>query len=223
MLVVLFGASLLGSVSIGYSLLRVGFPDKQNLPLKEKLAYGYGLGILTFLPAMVMAITYSERSFFLIAGIFYLFLFTALYAKRVYKNESDTATLIVEKRIVPIPNKVLTQEEKEGKGRFVSKLKQEENIIPVTSKPKKRIIASPLRVVNDKPRKEQIFKEKETNVIEKLRQKTIQINKEDEDTKQKDTLSKLKGFAKQIDKVKAKKSKDDDELEEMPEIDESDF
>ena len=223
MLVVLFGASLLGSVSIGYSLLRVGFPDKQSLPITEKLAYGYGFGILTFLPAMAIAITYSEKSFFLIAGIFYLFLFTLLYAKRIYNNESDNVELIIENTHIPLPNKVLTDEEKEGKGSFIPKLKKEETVIPNKKENKKRITASPLRIVNDKSEKEHIFKEKETNVIEKLRKKTIQINKEDKDKQQQKTLSKLKGFAKQINKVKEKKIKDDDELEEMPDIDESDF
>ena len=108
-----FGLTLLGSCSLGYSLLRAGFPQRQNSKKIEKLAYGYALGILVFIPGMILALIINEQFFFLITAIIYIILFSIFMAKRKYKNEIDDTPLIIEKIKVVIPNKVLTKEEKE--------------------------------------------------------------------------------------------------------------
>ena len=56
-----------------------------------------------------------------------------------------------------------------------------------------------LKIVDPKTTKEQLFKDEETNVIEKLREKTINAKDDESKEKRNNVLNKLKGFAKQLE------------------------
>ncbi|MFA5764032.1 MAG: hypothetical protein WC915_04425 [archaeon] len=215
-----FGLTLLGSCSLGYSLLRAGFPQKQSIKKIEKLAYSYALGILIFIPGMIVAALINEQFFFLITTIVYIILFSIFMAKRKYKNETDTVELIIQKTKVIIPNKILTKEEKEkieldktNDADSTQNYNQSQNTQTNynsqdyssnqnlnSANPKRRVSSDDvLKIVDPKTTKEQLFKDEETNVIEKLREKTINAKNNESTEKRKDMLDKLKGFAKQME------------------------
>ena len=152
--------TLLGSSSLGYSLLRTAFPKTQSLGMMNKVLYGYALGAIVVVPAMVTALFFGATSFFLILGLMYALLFIIFIAKRISYNENDGVKLKKEEKVeVAIPRRILTKEEKEGRS----------NIIKKPIKAKQIIRNTPVASIKIK---EQIFKEKQPNVIAELREKT---------------------------------------------------
>jgi hypothetical protein len=200
--------ALLGSSSLGYSLLRTAFPKTQSLEMMNKVLYGYALGAIVVVPAMVTALFFGATSFFLILGLLYALLFIIFIAKRISYEEEDDIKLKKEEKVeVAIPRRILTKEEKEG----------ESNIIKKPIKSKQIIRNTPVASIKIK---EQIFKEKQPNVIAELREKTTKIEKEKKLNEKEEALKKMKSFAKQIDKKKKKKNSneiDEDELSNLGE------
>ncbi|MBT4870130.1 MAG: hypothetical protein HON47_00985 [Candidatus Diapherotrites archaeon] len=200
--------TLLGSSSLGYSLLRTAFPKTQSLGMMNKVLYGYALGAIVVVPAMVTALFFGATSFFLILGLMYALLFIIFIAKRISYNENDGVKLKKEEKVeVAIPRRILTKEEKEGRS----------NIIKKPIKAKQIIRNTPVAQIKIK---EQIFKEKQPNVIAELREKTTKIEKEKKLNEKEEALKKMKSFAKQIDKKKKKKNSneiDEDELSNLGE------
>lgn len=184
----LFVLAFLGSFSLGYSLLRTGFPSKQDSIISEKIGFSIVFGILVFIPGFVISNVY-EKSFFLIAIIFYIILFLVFMAKRIYFNEKDTAELVEEKEI-EIPQKIKKAVEKEN-----------------TKKAPVKKEAQP-------------FKDKKNKIIKQIQENTLKIKTKTEKSEKEKALEKLKGSAKRLDK---KKNKEDEDIEELFEIDESDF
>ncbi|MBT7241644.1 MAG: hypothetical protein HN878_04080 [Candidatus Diapherotrites archaeon] len=200
--------ALLGSSSLGYSLLRTAFPKTQSLEMMNKVLYGYALGAIVVVPAMVTALFFGATSFFLILGLMYALLFIIFIAKRISYNENDGVKLKKEEKVeVAIPRRILTKEEKEGRS----------NIIKKPIKAKQIIRNTPVAQIKIK---EQIFKEKQPNVIAELREKTTKIEKEKKLSDKEEALKKMKSFAKQIDKKKKKKNSNEineDELSNLGE------
>jgi uncharacterized membrane protein YgaE (UPF0421/DUF939 family) len=224
----LFIVSFIGSFSLGYMILRTALPEKQSASLQEKLGYSYALGIIMFIPSFIVASSISAKSFFLIFIITFIIFFIGALVKRKMDNSEDEIELIKEEKSEVIPKKILKKEREEKNWRnknFPKKeniIKEEKNIKKEAEKKKKTFSSGELKVIGgDK----QIFKEKEPSVIDKLREKTTESNKEISENEKKKTLEKLRGFAKDIDKKKnlEKNKKDfeeDEELEEIKEIDE---
>ena len=202
--VLLYVLSLLGSCSIGYSLLRTGFPEKQDTNIVEKLGYGYALGLIVFIPGIIAMFLYSEKSFFIMAGIFYALMIAIMLVVRKSNNKKDEVELFEEKKTERIPKKAMTKEEQTAGTK-----------IAIDDYDK------PVEVVSDKEIKEQLFKVKSSNVIQKLREKTIGMEKQKKDKEKEETLKKLKGFAKQIKESSKEELKDveEDELERIGEED----
>ena len=166
------------------------------------------LGAIVVLPAMVTALFFGATSFFLILGLMYALLFIIFIAKRISYNENDGVKLKKEEKVeVAIPRRILTKEEKEGRS----------NIIKKPIKAKQIIRNTPVAQIKIK---EQIFKEKQPNVIAELREKTTKIEKEKKLSDKEEALKKMKSFAKQIDKKKKKKNSNEineDELSNLGE------
>jgi hypothetical protein len=192
--------TLAGSSSFGYSLLRTGFPKTQSLQTINKIIYGYGAGLVVVVPSVITAVLFGEGSFFLMLGVIYGLLFAILLVRRISFDDHDSFKLIKkEKQRAILPKKILTKDEKENSGR-VKKIT--ENIV---NKP----IVSSVKI------KEHIFKEKQPNVIAQLRKKTTKIENESKQQEKEEALKKMKSFAKQIDKKKVAKKKDDIDEDEL--------
>ncbi len=216
----LYGLALLGSFSLGYSLLRLGFPEKQGLSLIQKVTYGYAIGILIFIPGFIAEFTFSKKIFFLVSSIFYAFLFAGFLAKRIYSKETDNVELVKENTKQRIPKKVLTEEEKKSSQRYVENEVKESQIN--NEKEYKKITAEELKIVNS-DKGEQVFKEKKPSVIESLRKKTIEENKVSDNKKRSEALARLKGLAKQMDKKEIEEDDEDISEDELKEISEGDY
>ena len=203
--IIFYVLALLGSSSLGYSLMRTGFPKTQDFELLNKIIYGYALGLVVVVPAVATAWFFGAASFFLMLGIIFGLLFIIFIAKRISYADIDNIPLQKEeKKKVFIPKKVLTLEEKEIDRDVEEKVK-------VAIQPS---IVRPAKI------KEQIFKEKQPNVINQLRKKTTAIENEKNKEDKADALAKMKNFAKQINAKKAKKSTDEIDEDELSSLDE---
>ena len=213
--IVFYLLTALGSSSLGYSLLRTGFPKTQALETMNKILYGYALGLVVVLPAIATAMYFGAGSFFLMLGVIYGLLFAGFIAKRFSFEEKDDIPLVEkEKDNITIPRKILKKENK------VESTLTDRHPIIATNKTK----TTPARInTNSSPIKikEQIFKEKQPNVIAELREKTTKIEEEKKQVEKENALKKMKSFAKQIEKNKNKKKNydeiDEDELSNLGE------
>ena len=205
--VILYVVILLGCVSVGYSLLRLGFPEKQSSKKIDKIAYGYLLGIIVFLPAMASIFYLGDNFFFVISGITYTILFIIFGVMRKANKKTDSVELKKEEVIHSIPKKVLTNDEKaiianKGPESFDST----ENYAGGN-------------VINENELKKQIFKDGTPNVIDKLREKTTQMETLDEDKARKVALDRLRQAARGLEKKKDElRESEDDEDEEVGDI-----
>ncbi|MDD4251105.1 MAG: hypothetical protein PHX27_02845 [Candidatus ainarchaeum sp.] len=210
-----YGITLLGCFPIGYSLIRLILPQKQDSPLIDKIGYSYALGLIVFLPGMILALMVFEKLFFIITGIIYAIIFTIFFIKRKRDNLQDTIELTKEKIVEKIPQKILDEEERN------------ENLA-------KNVFNKKPKIITPQETKKQLFKEKMPNVIEKLRENTLKIKEKKEYTDKEETLNRLKNFAKQINKKnrileketinKSKKEDiDEQELEEIGNVNLDDY
>ena len=183
-----FIAAFVGSCSIGYSLLRTGFPKKQGATLGEKIGLGYLFGILVILPGIIAWMAFGIEAFFLISGVFYLFLFVIFIVKRKSYNENDDIHLKKDEKKIILPKKLILKDNKTQRQEMVT-----------TSKVK-----------------EQLFKEKQPNVITEINKKTNEIERKDNEKEKSEMLKKLKNFAKRINERKVDEDEiNEDELEEL--------
>jgi len=203
--IIFYALTLLGSSSLGYALLRAGFPSTQSINRLNKIIYGYAIGSVVVVPAIITAWFFGVASFFLMIGIIFCLLFVIFITRRLSYGEEDNVPLIEEeKKKVFIPKKILTVEERENDEDIEEKVKV--------------IIRQP--VVKPAKIKEQIFKEKQPNVIDQLRKKTTAIENKKNKENREAALRKMKDFAKQIDAKKAKKDINEIDEDELNNLDE---
>lgn len=248
-MIFLYIISFLGSFSLGYLTARIGFPRIQEEPFNKKILIGYFFGTIIFLPSIIFIFLDFEIIFFLLVIGTFFFISTIMFIVRIYNNKEDETELIEEKTSQYIPKRALAPEEKENeekneerkeseinnkenyenfKFQKAKELGAEDKIIKInhstTGKQEnglfiKESISS--KISNKSDNKEQIFKEKEPNVINKLREKTINNISSEKELKEKE-MQKLKELAKNKENELKEKKKiiDTQELEELTEIDE---
>ena len=232
MFVWLYALALVGSCSVGYSLLRLIYPEKQSASIGEKIGYSYGIGLIVFLPGIISIVMLGDKLFFIGSGAVYLVLFIAFYAKRKASGLADNEELVVQKTKRFIPTRVLTDEEKASQ-----KQEQTNNYANNTPTPKdlnktsnnktsnnnisnndntnhRKTNFGELKVVNSGEIKEQLFKEKQPNVIAKLREKTLNVETQKKEDERKASLARLKELAKQVNKKNITEKKNVDEKTE---------
>jgi hypothetical protein len=221
---IFYGIAIIGSFPIGYSLIRTILPEKQDSENIEKIAYGYALSLLVFIPAMIISLMVFEKFFFITTGIIYAILFTIFLAKRKMSNLVDEVELIEEKEETKIPKRVLTDEEKETnyqKIKPVNFKEQKNNFNKKKDITNKNNTSNKKNLDDDSPKK--------INVIESLREKTLEIKEKNYNEEKSINLDKLKDFAKQIEKKKSttetinKSKKDDIDEKELEEIGNEEF
>jgi hypothetical protein len=219
---IFYGIAIIGSFPIGYSLIRTILPEKQDSENIEKIAYGYALSMLVFIPGMIISLMVFEKFFFITTGIIYAILFTIFLIKRKMSKIVDEVELIEEKEEIKIPKRVLTDEEK---GINYQKIKPENFEEQKNSFNKKNNITDKNNSSNKKSLDDD--SPKKINVIESLREKTLKIKEKNYESEKNINLNKLKDFAKQMEKKKTetinKPKKDDIDEKELEEIGNEEF
>ena len=203
--IIFYLLAILGSSSLGYSLMRTGFPQTQSFKLLNKITLGYALGLVVVVPAIIAAWFFGVASFFLIMGLVFCLLFAIFIVKRISYNDKETVPLMEkEKKKFKIPKKILATDEKED------------------HKDTKKQVKGAVQMPSYKPAKikEHIFKEKQPNVIAQLRKKTTAIENEKNKEDKEEALRKMKNFATQINKKKTKKNVDEIDEDELNNLDE---
>lgn len=237
MLSALYLIFLVGSFSIGYSLLRIGFPEFQEKEFKEKIGMGYLIGLIVFLPSILSVFFNVEKFFFLFAISSYAFIAIVMFIVRTYYKKEETTQLIKENYFHKIPKKALTKEElgeqnKKNKSNVAPQVQKKENEkieLDITDfkkeKAKELGVEEKLDKINHSvtgkneggliikdsttAKQRQIFKESQPKLISK----TNENNKIEE-------IEKLKKLAKSIKENVENKKENDDDLEGLNEIDE---
>lgn len=179
---------MLGSFSLGYSLLRIGFPKKQGAELIEKIVYSYLLGLIIFGTGLIAGEVFGLEAFIIFSLLMYFFLICIMFVARTATRQNDSIELIKEKRKIKVPQKALTKEE-------IAKNKKEE---------KEEILKQKEKDEKKETTKGEFFKVKESNVIAELRKKTIKIDENDKKSEKENMLKKLREYAKDITKKKKK-------------------
>jgi predicted membrane protein len=188
---------IFGSFSLGYGLLRVGFPASQNYTGEKKLIIGFIIGVLIFWIALIANIAMQTENFYVLAILITATIFILFYAKRRVFSETDPE-IIVERKTRIVEDQVIQQmDAKETKPRITF-----EDGLMVKGKS-----------VQETKTKKQVFKEKEGNILNTLQDKTSELENEDEVKKKEDVLEKLRNSARQISDTKKAKTKEEDEEE----------
>ncbi len=238
MLTTLYLIFLVGSFSIGYSLIRIGFPEVQEKSIMEKIGMGYLIGLIVFLPSILSIFFTFEKFFFLFALGSYGFIAMIMFIVRSYNKKEDLVELNKKEFFNKIPKKALTKEEQEKLDNNKLQTTPSQNYdspIEVINTDFKQLKAKELNVENkmnninhsvtgenenglfikdstkSKTAQRQIFKDSEPNVIDKFRKKTIGLNQD----QKKEEIEKLKKLVKNIDlkKIDENKKKQDNKNE----------
>jgi hypothetical protein len=215
MIELIYGFYVIGSFSLGYSLLRTVFPQTQKQGVINKLIYGYLIGVMVVIPsaALTWFFQLGLTGFFLLsAGIYFAFLLL-FWIKRKSFNEKDQIEWKKEKKKEEIPKRILKEDEqvkKSGK-----RMDFEHGLMVKTTgkEQTKQGTGSPKTVLQEKQK--QVYKEKEDNIITALEKKTKEMEAKNREKEKKAALERLRDFAQEI-KEKKKKS----ELEEAEQMDE---
>jgi hypothetical protein len=200
--ILIYSFLILGSYSLGYGLIRIGFPLIQKRNLFEKIAIGYIGGIILFgLPFFIIdSFTLNEIYYALFSLIILLALILILFLKRTILNEEDP---LIEKEILKPINSNYTQTKED-----YSKLIKEDN----QKEKSKEIKFNQGLMVKSRNKKEQVFKEENKDINYK-NNSPLGVQKES-------IMSKLREYAQEIkgDLKETKKKKEEDEIEEDEEL-----
>ncbi|MGI6589545.1 MAG: hypothetical protein ACOX1V_02670 [Candidatus Iainarchaeum sp.] len=198
--ILIYSFIILGSYSLGYGLIRIGFPLIQKKTLIEKIAIGYLGGLIIFIPSFFIIEIFGLNEIYYIAFslIILLALMLSLFLKRTILNEEDP--LIEKETLQPtIPN-----QPKENYAKLVKEDTKKENT--------KKIIFGQELMVKSRNKKEQVFKEENKNTNDK-EDSPLGVQKES-------IMSKLREYAQDV-KNRPKESKkkiEKDEIEEDEEL-----
>lgn len=200
--ILIYSFLILGSYSLGYGLIRIGFPLIQKRNLFEKIAIGYIGGIILFgLPFFIIdSFTLNEIYYALFSLIILLALILILFLKRTILNEEDP---LIEKEILKPINSNYTQTKED-----YSKLIKEDN----QKEKSKEIKFNQGLMVKSRNKKEQVFKEENKDINYK-NNSPLEVQKES-------IMSKLREYAQEVkgDLKETKKKKEEDEIEEDEEL-----
>lgn len=200
--ILIYSFLILGSYSLGYGLIRIGFPLIQKRNLFEKIAIGYIGGIILFgLPFFIIdSFTLNEIYYALFSLIILLAIILILFLKRTILNEEDP---LIEKEILKPINSNYAQTKED-----YSKLIKEDN----QKEKSKEIKFNQGLMVKSRNKKEQVFKEENKDINYK-NNSPLGVQKES-------IMSKLREYAQEVkgDLKETKKKKEEDEIEEDEEL-----
>ena len=212
-----------GSYSIGYGLIRAGFPKVQKKSFIVKIASGYIAGLLLFGLSFLIIDTLKVLDIYyvIICIILYFILFLLLILKRTIFNETDEIT--PEERLyegINTESKISTFTKPENFSNLIKddKVKEElptKNINPDIAN---RITFDQGLMVKSRNNEDQIFRGEDTNIIGKVQKETTNLETTQNEEQKNSVLEKLRGYAQEIKVTKKeemlkKKMKEDDEVE----------
>jgi len=204
---------LLGSFSIGYSIIRTAMPKIQLSPMTNKIAYGYGVGALVFgVPiAIILGLELNSDYFFILGIIMYLILMCVAFIVRVSSKSVDPEVIVEKKkRRTAIPEKGLTKAEKMPTSQ---RIRFEEGLMMKGSAPTPKV--TPAMIKN------QVFKDKNSNVLKVIDKNTKELESKSNVEQKNAALAKLRQMAQDISGKKQplekKKKDEDEEIEDIEE------
>ncbi len=184
--------ALLGSFSIGYGVMRLGFPDKQALVGEQKIGWGYLFGGMIFVPSIGAAMLFGDQGFFILSPIICFFLALTMYVKRISGHEVDNTPLLADEGYRHnVPERILTKEEKEKRNS------------PLASQ-------APAPVMRGVKVKDQISQKDlklDVKMMKEVKRGTSELEQKDKQKEKQEALDRLRSFARQMNKGEESKSK----------------
>jgi hypothetical protein len=135
--------SVAGSFSIGYSIIRLGWPETQGFSVTEKISYAFLAGLPISIISIIVAFGFGAKYFFFMFGALYALFIAVAFAKRISFEETDSTQLVKKKKRELIPEKILAGDKKSYFN------------------------------AESANQKEQVFKEKKTSIISDLKQRLL--------------------------------------------------
>ena len=218
---------LLGSYSIGYGLVKAGFPQIQKRNFIDKIAFGYIGGIILFGTPFLITSAFKllDIYYFLVCLVVYFLLMLILILKKTMLNETEEVLKEEQAEIdrYNTSNKNSTQMFNYS-NLVKDTTKKEENPILNNQTNSSRIIFNEGLMVKTRKNEGQVFKEENKNNISQLRAENKEF-KQNENEQQKDSmLEKLRAYAQEInnskkeEKTKSKTQEEEEDLESEEEL-----
>lgn len=215
---------MLGSYSIGYGLVKAGFPKIQKRNIFEKIAFGYMGGIILFgIPLLVMsAFKLLDIYYFVICVITYLILTLALLLKRTLLNEQDSLTQEEERELnkknsnTQIPSNQTTYSNPENETN-----EELPNLNDQTSASQMNFEKG--LMIRSRKNEGQVFKERNKSDISRLRDATNRLEQNESEEQKNSILAKLRSYAQEISNTKKvnnprDKTEEEEDLESEEEL-----
>lgn len=186
---VLYGFFLVGSFSVGYSLVRTAFPKVQLKKITTKILYSYLFGLIVFeTPLIVIYLFEADPTYFFGLCLFlYSLMFIIMYAKRRLFKEIEIIQKMDKNETAQIPSFILEKDAAERRIMF------EKGLMVKSSGSK---ITSPGEL------KKQIFGKTDNTIIQFVDKKTKEMEKLESEVQKRETLKKLRAIAKEMSKRK---------------------
>jgi len=208
---------LLGSYSIGYGLVRIGFPLVQKRNFIEKIAFGYIGGIILFgIPFLITsAFNLMDTYYILVCLIVYFILFLILLLKRTFLNETDELTL--EEQLEKTKLEELNKKDYKNPVNYADLVKETKNDEPLILKntaPAHHINFDQGLMVKSRTNEGQVFKEENKNIMNQIRSNTSTLENNASEEQKNSILTKLREYAKEISNSKKSKEQTQEEEED---------
>jgi len=181
--VALYLVALAGSFSLGYGIMRLGFPKNQGLVGEQKAGWGYLFGGIIFIPSIGAAMLFGDIGFFILSPLICFVLAMMMYVMRITGHEVDSTPLVAEethKR--EIPQRLLTKEEKERK------------LSPLSAAPS----AAPVRAVRVKDQLSKSDMKLDVKMMKEVKRGTSDLEERDKQKAKQEALDRLRSFARQM-------------------------
>lgn len=218
----IYSIFLLGSYSVGYGLIRAGFPLVQKRKLIEKIALGYIGGIILFgLPFLVINYFNLKDTYYFVACIFiYFLLLMVLLLKRTIFNETDPLT---KEEIINVSKTAeITKNNYSSKVNYADLVKESKTEkIPLKENIKTNNTTNPINfdqglMVKSRNKEGQVFKDENKNNISKE-------NESPKENQKTSIMSKLREYAQDINNPKKEEkqknnNQEDDDLDSDDEL-----
>ncbi len=217
---------LLGSYSIGYGLIRAGFPKVQKRKFIEKIALGYFGGLILFASPFLITTMFNLKDTYypLVCLIIFFILLLTLILKRTILNESEELTKAEQIELDKLNPSSKNYSKPVNYDELIKATKEinEEEIqsIDAKSASKNKISFDQGLMVKSRKREGQVFKEENKNIISQVNNETKKLEKTQSEEQKNSMLAKLREYAQEInnpkkeDKAKKKTAEDEDSANE---------
>jgi hypothetical protein len=199
---------LLGSYSIGYGLVKAGFPQIQKRNFIEKMAYGYIGGLIIFGTPFLITSAFKllDIYYFLVCLIVYFSLTLILILKKILLNETEEPLKEEQTENSNYYNSNKDSQQMFNQPNLIKNENEEKNRVLTNSQMNpNNIIFNEGLMVKTRRKEEQVFKEENKDNISQLKKENKEFGENENNEQKNSMLEKLRAYAQEINNSKKEK------------------